>query len=67
MVRNPRLLLYIAIILAALNLFKTEDAAPRLPLVKADWKRCIIDHHDEEPLGPGPSPTNNYPRRMDQA
>ena len=38
---SPRLLLYAALVLAVLDLLKREDAAPALPLVKADFPACV--------------------------
>lgn len=39
--RNPRLLLYIALVLAVLNLIKREDAAPAMPLVQSKFSMCL--------------------------
>jgi hypothetical protein len=62
--RNPRVLLYVALVLAVFNLLHKADAAQRLPLVHADFPMCIN-------VDPGPivsqKPAAPYARQKDVA
>lgn len=60
--RNRRILLYLVLLLAIINIIEHVDAPPRLPLIMADYQRC-------QRIDPGPliqhRGVNLYPRRKD--
>ena len=62
--RNPRFLLYIALVLAIINMIEKMDAPPQLPLVHADYQQCVR-------IEPGPlvqrKGVNLYPQHKDIA
>lgn len=62
--RNPRALVFLVLILAIINIIKKVDAPPQLPLVKADYQRCV--HVEPGPLVQRRG-VNLYPQRKDIA
>lgn len=59
--RNPRILLYLALLLAIANIIAHIDAPPRLPLVRADFSTCEL-HNPNGPVVPPKAELNGMRR-----